>query len=320
MLKTALLAGLALVMLVAAPGCINVSAFAPARLEETIVEESPRWIERNRIAVVDVEGIIGGALTAIVRSGSTSVADVKQKLMLAERDRRVKAVVLRIDSPGGEASASDMIHQEILRFRARTGKPVVAVLLGTAASGGYYVACAANQIIASPGTVTGSVGVVMHFVSAEGLLQKIGLRSEVIKSGEMKDIGTFSREMTLDERRVLQQINNSLFARFLEVVREGRPNITEDQIAAIVDGRVVTAAEAYQLNMVDGIGYPDDAIELARRLAGIESADVVMYRAYPDYNSNIYAAMLGPRFLEKGLDALVERSGPSFLYLWSPAW
>jgi protease-4 len=318
MLRSTLLAGLAAILVVLMAGCISVGAFRPTHLQEVIVAESPAWFEWNRIALIDVEGYIGTESGAIFRSGVTSVADVKEKLDIATRDRRIKAVVLRVNTPGGEAAASDMIHQEIIRFRAGTGKPVVAALMGTAASGGYYVACAADSIMAQPSTVTGSIGVIMHFANAEGLFEKIGVRSEVIKSGELKDIGSPMRGMTSEERRILQQVNNALFARFIEVVRDGRRLMTDEQIAAVSNGRIFTAAEARDLNMVDGIGYLDDAIALARALAGIQTADVVHYRVYPDYNSNIYAALAGSQLLQKGFSAVLDRSGPAFLYLWSP--
>lgn len=301
-----------------AGGCIDLRALRPTRLEGVIVEKSHRWFERNRILLLDVDGFIGPDSISLFGPAGTGVADVRQKLLMAEADHRIKAVLLRVNSPGGEAAASDMIHQEILRFRQRTGKPVVACLMGLATSGGYYVACAADRIVASPSTVTGSVGVIMQFMNAEGLYGKIGLRTEVIKSGEVKDIGSFSRAMTPEERAILQQINAALYARFQEVVRRGRAGMTDEQAAAIADGRIVSAAEALQLNMVDAVGYPDDALALARQMARVEGADLILYRAYPNYNTNIYAAGGTSQIIEKGLDLLVKRASPSFLYLWSP--
>ena len=207
----------------------------------------PHWFETNRIALVDVSGFIASETGFWTFFGGTSVADVKQKLQLAAADSRVRAVVLRINSPGGEASASDMIYQEVLRFKEKTGKPVVAALMGTAASGGYYVALSADRIVASPTTITGSVGVIMDFVNVERLYGKIGLESEVIKSGEKKDIGSPTRPMTPEEREILQGLNRALFDQFLAVVRERRRGMDEQQLKTVSDGRIMTAQEALQL-------------------------------------------------------------------------
>lgn len=316
MRRTTLLICLAAALCLLSLGCVDLRAFRPAQLHEVVISDSRAFFERNRIALIDVEGFIGMESGNMFKS-ATSVADVKEKLEKAERDGRVKAVVLRINTPGGEVTASDMIHQEIIQFRKKSGKPVVAALMGTATSGGYYVACAANKILAQPSTVTGSVGVIMYYMNTEKLMGKIGVRPEVIKSGELKDIGSPVREMTVEERKILEEVNDSLFAGFLDVIRKGRPAMSEEQIAVVKDGRILTAQQALQLNMIDGIAYLDDAIESARAMAGIKTSDVVRYRVYPDYNSNIYAALAGSQLLRLGL-SLVDHSGPAYLYLWSP--
>ena len=301
-------------------GCINLPGLTPTKLERVVVQKSPRWFETNRIALVDVDGFIGSGVLAWFTGGGTTVADVKEKLNLAAEDGGVRAVVLRINSPGGEASASDMIHQEVLRFKEKTNKPVIAAFTGTATSGAYYVACAADYIVASPTSVTGSVGVIMQFVNVEGLYGKIGLRSEVIKSGKMKDIGSPTRMLTPEERAVLQGINTALFEQFLQAVRKGRPNMTREQVDVIREGSVVSAQEAERLNMVDGIGYLEEAIAKARERAGIRAADVILYRAFPTYNSNIYARPGVDLLVEGGMEFLLRRHGPTFLYLWSPGY
>ena len=308
-------------------GCISISVgpVSPQQVHEVIVRKSPRFRERKRVVLLDLDGFLSSAGEPWFLGGGTSVADVKEKLDRAAQDGRVRAVVLRINSPGGEVSATDTIYREILRFKEQSGKPVVAALMSTAASGGYYVALAADRVVCSPTTVTGSVGVVMHYVNLEGLLGKIGLRSEVIKSGEKKDMGSPRREMTEQESEILQHVNQALFDGFLEVVRAGRPQMTEADVAAISDGRIVTATQALELHMVDRIGYLHDAIEESKQLAGIQSAHVVLYRAFPHYNSNIYAAggggggpMVGA--VERALSVLVRRRAVTFLYLWSPGW
>jgi protease-4 len=300
-------------------GCsVNVGAFPSDELERVVVEKSGHWLELNRIALIDVSGFIASESGFWTTFGGTSVADVQQKLQLAAADSRVCAVVLRINSPGGEASASDVIYQEVMRFKEKTGKPVVAALMGTAASGGYYVALSADCIVASPTTVTGSVGVIMDLVNIEKLYGKLGLQSVVIKSGEKKDIGSPTRPMTPEERDLLQGLNCALFNQFLAVVRERRRAMDEPQLKTASDGRIMGAQDALQLNLVDRVGYLRDAIQLACGLAKVEHADVVLYRATPSYNSNIYAQASVEMLLEEGLNMLLLRRGPTFLYLWAP--
>ena len=318
--RSGLLPTILLVLLMSC-GCIYVPIFPAARLTEVTVEESPWWFESNRIAIIEVDGFIGASDSGLLSWGGTTVADIKEKLDRAAKDGSVRVVVVRINSPGGEATASDMIHQELRRFREESGKPVVAHFMGLAASGGYYVGVAADHIVASPTTVTGSVGVIMQFINIEGLYGKIGLRSEVIKSGDKKDIGSPQRAMTEQERKLLQAIGRSLHERFVAAVREGRPAMSDEDFAAISDGRILTAQQAADLKMIDQIGYLPDALEQARRLAGIEHADVVLYRTRVTHNTNIYARTVGtpaPAVLEEALKVLLRRRGPMFLYLWSP--
>jgi len=285
-------------------------------METVVVRRSPRWMDCNRVALIDLDGFLGD------RSGRalpmTTVADVREKLDSAARDARVRAIVVRVDSPGGGAAASDMMYRQIQQFRSETGRPVVAALMTTAASGGYYVALPADRIVAAPTTVTGSVGAVMTVVNVEGLLGKIGVRSDSIKSGEVKDIGSATRTMTPQERALLEGVIRSYSQRFLDLVRQHRPQMTEEAIRTISDGRILTAEQALELGMVDRIGYLDEAIEEACRLAGIETAEVVLYRPFPHYNENIYARAPsgGAGAPLSAMDLLSCPVGP--LYLWAP--
>jgi len=309
---------LVVIVSLVACGCINMRSLLVGDIEQVVVEESPRWFERNRIALVDVDGFIGLGEAPLLWSGTTT-ADVREKLERAAADNRVRAVVLRVNSPGGSAAASDMIYRDVMEFKQKSRKPVVACLMGTAASGGYYVALASDRIVAAPTTVTGSVGVIMHFINVEGLYGKIGLRSEVIKSGEKKDIGSSTRSLTAEEREILQGVNEALFDRFLSAMRQCRPEMTEQDVAVAGDGRILTADQALELHMIDQIGYPDDAVAAARELANIRSADVILYRAFPHYNANIYASAGGTaKAIEQGLEELLRGRGPMFLYLWAP--
>jgi len=303
--------------LVFAGGCVVIAPSFERPLRTVVVEPSPRWIEWNRIALIDIDGFIASGDVGLLFTGVT-VADVKERLRRAAKDDGVVAVVLRINSPGGEAAASDVIYREIQAFRRDSGKPVVAWLMGVAASGGYYVACAADRIVAAPSTITGSIGVIMKFYNVEGLFRKVGVSSEVIKSGEHKDIGSMTRPMTPEERAVLEGLNRALYERFVDAVRQGRPTMADADFARVADGRPLTAAEAREMHLVDQIGYLDEAIALAKEMAGVREADVIMYKPQGVVNANIYTAQ-SPGLLEKALDALAARQGPLFLYLWEPA-
>lgn len=319
-MRRAFFVALTVGLLLLASGCVFVEmGLDREKLREVLVAESERWFETRRIVLIDVDGFIASSGQAWSLFAGTTVADVKEKLERAADDSRVVAVVVRINSPGGEASASDMIHREIRAFSKKTGKPVVAALMGVAASGGYYVACAADRIVAQPTCITGSVGVLMRFYNLEGLYWKIGLREEVIKSGEMKDIGSMGRKPTAEEINILQNLNKSLYDRFLAAVKEGRPEMSAEDFQAIASGRPLSAAEALAVRMIDRVGYLDEAIAEAQSLAGVDGADVITYRARRSYNTNIYAgAPPATGALEKTLDILIRQRGPMFLYLWAP--
>ncbi len=278
-----------------------------------------RWLETNRIALIDVSGFIASESGFWTLLGGTSVADVQQKLQLAAADSHVRAIVLRINSPGGEASASDMIYQEVLRFKETSrqagrrrahGHRGLRRLLHRAFGRPHRGLADHASPVRSASSWTSS--------TSRSCTASSGLEPVVIKSGEKKDIGSPTRPMTPEEREILQGLNRALFDQFLAKVRERRPGMDEQQLKIVADGRVVSAQEALQLNLVDRVGYLRDAIQTACGLAKIESADVVLYRSTPSYNSNIYAQAGTGLLLEEGLDMLLLRRGPTFLYLWMP--
>ncbi len=309
------------VLVLATGGCINLRPLLVGEMRTVTVRESPRRLEPNRVALIDVSGFIGSGGGLLPFAAGTPVADVREKLERAAADRRVRAIVVRIESPGGEVTASDTVYREIVRFKEETGKPVVAALQGTAASGGYYVALSADHIVATPTSVTGSVGVIIRLLNVEALFGKIGLDSQVVKSGEKKDMASPTRPPTDEEMAILQGVTDQMFARFVEIVRRNRPDMTSEALELISDGRIMMAAEALELGMVDEVGYLDEAIDASIRLAGVEHAEVVLYRPFPHYNTNIYASA-GPAaegtLLEEGIRALLRQEGPAFLYLWAP--
>ena len=325
-------------LLLGSAGCIVVSPLGLGRPElgEMRAQDSARFFELNKIAIIDIDGFLtssgGGGLFGWL---GTSVADVKQRLKKAQEDSAVVAVVLRINSPGGEVTAADILYREILNFRRRTQnrKPVLACLMDVAASGGYYVALGADHIFAHPTTVTGSVGVIMNLTNVEGLYRKIGLKAVTVKSGGMKDIGSGTRKMTPEERAVLQRINGDLFNRFLTLVQKRRPKISAEHLRVIADGRVLTSAQALEFRMIDGVGYLGEVIEAAKRAAGVRDAHVIIYRSFAHVNQNVYAKFGGVagnpdrlrdalRTFLGGADAArppFSRPAAPFLYLWAPS-
>ena len=186
----------------------------------------------------------------------------------------IKALVLRIDSPGGGVGPSQEIHDEVKALDVI--KPVVVSMGSVAASGGYYIAASAREIIANPGTITGSIGVIMEFTNFQELLDKIGLNSVVVKSGEYKDIGSPSREMTAPEREILQNLIDDVHSQFVASVAEGR-QMDEALVASIADGRIFSGHRAMQLGLVDKMGNLEVAIQRAAELAGVDGEPKVLY-------------------------------------------
>jgi len=232
----------------------------------------------------------------------------------------VRGVIVRINSPGGTVTASDILYDRLSRFRATRGVPVVAQLMDIAASGGYYVALAADEIVAHPTTITGSIGVIFTGVSLEGFLEKVGVRNQTIKTGAKKDIGSPLRTMTAEERELLEGLLGDLQDRFMGLVEERRPSLTPETRKVISDGRVLSAPQAFDAGLVDRIGYLDDTIELTKLRAGVPEAKIILYRRPEEFAENIYSrAGLAPSEINLiNLDLSSVLTEPQFLYLWMP--
>lgn len=208
-----------------------------------------------RVAIVELEGVI------------LEVDDILRELKAHRDNPTVKAVVLRINSPGGVVAPTQELHDAVMRLR-QAGKPVVASLGSVAASGGYYVAVACDQIYANPGTLTGSIGVVMQLANFEQLLKKVGVDYVVVKAGQFKDIGNLARAMTPDERRVMQALLDDVHGQFISAVAAGR-RLPREDVARFADGRVFSGVQARDLHMVDALGGLEDSVLAAAKLAGI---------------------------------------------------
>lgn len=207
----------------------------------------------------------------------TSEETLKVIRRFAEDDS-IRALLVRIDSPGGVVAPVQEIYGELLRTREI--KPVIASLASTAASGGYYIACAADTIVANPGTVTGSIGVVMEFITGEDAFRKLGLRSQVVKSGEMKDTGNIGRSMSKKEAAVLQETVDDVHRQFVEAVMAGR-NLEEDAVRARADGRIYSGAQAMKLGLVDELGSLYDAVDLIKERLHIPGKVRLVYPKRP---------------------------------------
>jgi protease-4 len=278
----------------------------------------------NRILLLDIDGVItefGDKSWFQLKEPTTF--QVRQKLERALNDPNIKAVILRVNSPGGGANASDIVYRELMDFKEQLDVPVVAMMQGIAASGGYYVSCAADRIIANPNTVTGSIGVIAFNFGFDGLFEKIGMESRVTKSGELKDMGNPFDEWTDPEKAAMQKIVDSMYARFVDVVAERR-QLDKDQIKTFADGRVMTAWEAKELNLIDEVGYIDDAVYEAMKLAKIRDAEVIMYirrekserNLYTQSEADMHSLPSGLSLNNLSTETLLELGRPKLLYMW----
>jgi protease-4 len=253
----------------------------------------------------------------------SQVARLKEALTKAAADPNVQSLVLRINTPGGTVTASDMLYHELRLFKQKKKIPIIASIMDVGASGGYYVAMGADKIVAHPSSVTGSLGVIMLTMNANGLLEKIGVHANAITSGPRKDMGSPFRAMTDEERAIFQGVINGFYERFLAVIKEGRRHLTSDEIRKLADGRIYSGEQAKAVGLVDSIGYLDDAIELAKKDAGLTDARIVVYQQPGEYRHNIYSQLLSQQgsanpLANFDLMALVRGGTPQFMYLWMP--
>jgi len=227
-----------------------------------IFDRPTRLVPHKQVGVVKVEGMILDSAKTIEQLGAF------------HEDDDVKAIVLRVDSPGGGVGPSQEIHDEVQRIDA--DKPVIVSMGSVAASGGYYIAAPARRIFANPGTLTGSIGVIMEFTNFQELLEKIGLSSQVVKSGKHKDIGSPVRTMTEEDRAILQALIDDVHTQFVESVAAGR-KLDVQKVRTLADGRIYTGRQARDLGLVDELGSLDAAVRYAGQLAGIEGKPDVVY-------------------------------------------
>ncbi|WP_455243293.1 signal peptide peptidase SppA [Petrachloros mirabilis] len=301
-------------------GCITVNLIEPPG---PVQEVQLSGAGDAKVLLLDLSGVISSQDKDGLISQPNMLATFKEELTRASKDDTIKAVVVRINSPGGTVNASDILYHELKQFKVKRKVPVIASMMDVAASGGYYLAMASDAILVHPSTVTGSIGVIMLTVNAKGLLEKVGVEANAITSGPRKDMGSPFRVMTDEEKAIFQGVIDSFYQRFLTVVQEGRPQLSADQLKKLADGRIYTGEQAKAAGLVDEIGYLDEAIELAKKKAGLSEARVVTYRRRGEYQNNIYSRLVAPSTglsSLAGMDllSLVRGGSPQFMYLWMP--
>jgi protease-4 len=318
---------LAILALLSLTGCSVLSIDLTPRIRP-LDEETVEGSGRAKILLVDLSGVLTDEVIGPILTIGTPpprvplLVRLREELKKAQADSHVRALVLRINSPGGTVTASDIIFRELETFKRQTSLPIVAVMMDLAASGGYYAALAADTIIAHPTTVTGSIGTIMVSLNAEGLLGKIGVAPVTVKSGERKDMGSPFRALTPEERQIFQSVIDDLHAQFVAKVVERR-RMAPEIARRLADGRIYTADQALKNGLIDQIGYMSDAIEVARRAAGVDEARVIVYHRPREYRATYYAkaeadASAGGLAATLARMASIAGPGPNFLYLWWP--
>lgn len=311
--------GLSFALLLAAGCSVNIDVLGKPDIREVVLIRNPA---KEKVLVIDVAGTIGalGQNNPFSREGDV-VSQVYERLQKAAEDHLVRGVILKLDTPGGDVTSSDILYREILKFKKRTGVPVVGLMMGMAASGGYYVASACDAIVAHASTITGSIGVIAIFPNVAGLISKVGVDVRVIKSGALKDAGSPFRGMSPEEQRVFEGIIDEMYEDFLKVVYERRKGaLSMEELRRLADGRVYTGLQALRLKLIDEVGYFDDALARTLSLAKLGAARVVAYSHYPKRQNNPYAVdFKSPVLIEKkGLEDALPSLRAGFYYLWVP--
>jgi protease-4 len=310
--------------LISLNGCVNVDI----PLLQPMGELRERTIEgdgRAKLLLMDITGFISEkGRSGGLKEKPSMVSEVREALHKAERDRDVKGVILRINSPGGTVTASDIILHELLTFKARRKVPIYACIMGIGTSGGYYIATAADEISAHPTAITGSIGVIVMRFNVEGLMGKIGVSGKSIKSGDKKDFLSPFRPATAEEEKLMQDIINSLHRRFVEVVlaRPGTP-LAKAELERLADCRIFTAEQAESAHLIDRVGYLDDTVAAVKKKLNLDNARIIAYYRPGSYRGTIYsgASQETPamfNLININADGLDLLTGTEFMYLWEP--
>lgn len=301
-------------------------------LTEKVVEKSTTG-STNKVAIIDVSGlIINAKKSGLLREGQNPVSVFHEKLQKAAKDTDVKAVLLRVNSPGGTVTATDMMYRELKRFKEKSGKPVVVLMMDVAASGGFFLSCAGDHVVAYPSTITGSIGVIIQTVTFKPALDRLGIQAEALTSGKNKAAGSPLGNMTDGHREILQGLVDDFYGKFRKVVKDSKPNIPAERFDDVTDGRVFSGTGAKELGLVDQVGDLHDAFAEAKRRAGLSSASLVIYHRPLNYVASPYSASpnidpssrpgggIGTQInlLQLNMPELSGGASAGFYYLWQP--
>ena len=321
-MKIRILVSLLLLIAFTLSGCafVNVNLLSsPKPLQEQVVEgEGPK-----KILIVDIEGFISEkGSTSPLRDKPSTVVLVKEALQKAAGDRDIAGVILRINSPGGTVAASDIIHHEVTAYRSKTKTPVYAVITGIGASGGYYVATAADEISVHPTAVTGSIGVLVMKFQITGLMEKIGVSEQTVKSGAMKDIMSPFRPGTPEEEKLIQGIIDGMYRRFVDVALARPGNrLSREELLIAADGRIYTADQALKTGLIDRVAYLDETIAVMKQKLNLDRASIITYYRPGGYKGTIYSGLpegASPvvNLINLDMGDLELLNSSRFLYLW----
>jgi protease-4 len=316
---------LILTSIIVISGCAapQIKLFSDA--SDPLKESTLQGTEKGKVLVISLQGVISTSpREGTFRTMPSMVQEVVSQLRMAEKDEEIKCLLLKVDSPGGTATASDILYNEILTFKQRTKVKVVVSMMGIAASGGYYVSLPADMIFAHPTTITGSIGVVFMRPNVTGLIDKIGFTMDINKSGKNKDMGSPFRRPTAEETQILQDLTDGLADQFLKLVAKHR-DLQETTLSTISTARVYLPEEAKALGLIDRIGYLDDALTEALKISGLpEKAKVVAYRRTIFPNDNLYNPLTSSSniqakpLLDLGIQNAATHLAPGFYYVWAP--
>jgi protease-4 len=291
-------------------------------LVETVVSRDPGLFVPDKVAVIDIDGLLfnarGGGLLG---PRENPVSLFVEKLDKAQEDPNVRAVVLRVNSPGGGVTASDLMHRRLAQFKKECPVPVVALIEDVGASGAYYVACGADTVLVTPTSVTGSIGVIVQTFSLAGTLAKLGIETRAVTSGAMKDMASPFKPLSADDQKVLQAMVTEFYDRFVDVVAAGRPKLGRETVKALADGRIYTGTQAVANGLADGAGDMKTAVDEAKRRCGAKAVKVVMYDRPWGYKANVYSSApvggMQINLLNLSVPELMNWLEPQFLYLWT---
>lgn len=315
-----------IVIFISVNGCayFNVPLVTPTQpLQEKVLEGEGT----AKILLVNISGTISEQEKSKkmgLEEEASMVSIIKEELLKAEKDKDVKGVIIKIDSPGGTVTASDLIYYEIMQFKKRSGIKVASCIMGLGTSGGYYVAAATDEITAFPTAITGSIGVIAMKFDVKQFLNRFGIYNETFKSGDKKDILSPFRPSTPEETEIMQSVIMQLYGRFVDVVAEGRKNfLTKDQVKKLADGRIYTADQALQNKLIDKVGYLGDAISSMKSSLKLDQAKVVMYIRPGTYKGSIYSGLpesISPvvNLININAEGLQMMPSVRFMYMWNP--